>query len=130
MAKTCPHCGAPVKQFQRECEYCGNELESRENHLEGEYYPIVPYGGRIVAEVKIPREYADYFIDDGKPTKACKEAILSRMRDEILEHIDVVFRVCAEDMLDNSFVAKGTLKLGAIPGREICPYSNSRPRYE
>ena len=129
MAKNCSHCGAPVKSFQGECEYCGSEIEDRENHLEGEYCSIVPYGGKISAEFSLPMEMVFAFDDKGRE-HYCKERILAEMAEEILAHIEI--KTCCKPTMDfreGPYRVRGTLVLGAIPGEKIHPYSNTRTIY-
>ena len=130
MATTCPHCGAPIRQFQRECEYCGNEIESRENPLEQEkYHSIVPYGGKISAEFSLPMEIVFAFDDRGRE-RYCKERILAEMAEELLEHIEIqTFCKPTMDFREGPYRVRGTLVLGAIPGSKVHPYSNTRTIY-
>lgn len=125
MTKNCPNCGAPIKKYQKECAYCGSEIESSENRPDNEYVSIAPYGGKIGAQIKIPWETAKEIEGrcEGNLDRYAKAKLLERMSEEIKEHIEVWVRD-SDSFMDDFIIVKGTLWLGAIPGKEICPLSN------
>lgn len=125
MNKNCPHCGAPIKRFQRECEYCGSGIEGERVWLnsDGSISPIAPYGGTIVAELSLPMEVVFAFSDNRGREHYCKERILAEMANEILEHIEIqTYMEPTMDFRGGPYRVRGTLVLGAVPGPYADPY--------
>lgn len=81
--KNCPNCGAPIKIFQRECAYCGTELEPEGAYI-GRVFEEDPFDGNWIIKFQVP---AEYVIDSAGYIRDCTvEDAFSKMLKDRAAH--------------------------------------------
>ncbi|MBQ7873750.1 MAG: hypothetical protein IJ306_01115 [Oscillospiraceae bacterium] len=113
--KTCKHCGAPIKDSQSECEYCGNDVEVKRGTANRRDFPYIPFGGKISAEISLPMN----FVHDATPEELeeyCKIRLLTEMRDALIANMKIQRTMDpTTDFCGGPYKVRGTIVLGAIP---------------
>ena len=113
--KTCKHCGAPIKDSQSECEYCGNDVEVKRGTANKKDFPYVPFGGKISAEISLPMCFVHEMTPEALE-EYCKVRLLDEMRDALIANMRIQKSMePTTDFFGGPYRVRGIIVLGAIP---------------